>query len=102
MHMLMRSCAWPVVAGPLGADHSVLQLPAADSQGDLHDERDRVDPVLACKVTRKRGAFPTSDSVRKVLYLAIQRISQRWRRPIKDWVAALDHFAIVFKGRIVT
>lgn len=54
------------------------------------------------KVTRKRGAFPTPESVRKVLYLAIQRISVRWKRPIKDWVAALNHFAIVFKGRIVT
>jgi putative transposase len=52
------------------------------------------------KVTRKRGAFPTPESVRKVLYLAIQRASQNWNRPIRDWVAALNHFAIVFEGRI--
>jgi putative transposase len=52
------------------------------------------------KVTKKRGAFPTPESVRKVLFLAIQRASARWSRPIKDWVAALNHFTIVFDGRV--
>jgi len=52
------------------------------------------------KVTRNRGSFPTADSVRKVIYLALQRISKKWKRPIKDWVAALNHFCIVFEGRI--
>lgn len=52
------------------------------------------------RVTRQRGAFPTEESVKKVLYLAIDRISQRWRRPIRDWVAALNHFSIVFEDRI--
>ena len=52
------------------------------------------------KVTKKRGAFPTPESVRKVLFLAIQRASARWSRPIQDWIAALNHFAIVFEGRV--
>jgi len=52
------------------------------------------------KVTRKRGSFPTADSVRKVVYLAMTRISKRWRRPIRDWAGALNHFSIVFEGRI--
>lgn len=52
------------------------------------------------KVTSKRGAFPTQDSVRKVLYLAILKASERWSRPVKDWSAALNHFAIVFEGRV--
>ena len=52
------------------------------------------------KVTSKRGAFPTADSVRKVLYLAITRASERWSRPVRDWSAALNHFAIVFEGRV--
>jgi putative transposase len=52
------------------------------------------------KVTKKRGAFPTHDSVRKVLFLAIERISQRWTMPIKNWPAALNHFAIAFEGRV--
>jgi putative transposase len=40
------------------------------------------------------------EAVRKILYLAIERISKRWKRPIKDWVAALNHFSVVFEGRI--
>ena len=52
------------------------------------------------KVTAKRGAFPTVDAVRKVLYLAIQKASERWRRPIKDWTAALNHLTIVFEERV--
>jgi len=52
------------------------------------------------KVTSNRGAFPSPEAVRKVLYLAIERISKRWKRPIKDWVAALNHFTIVFEGRV--
>jgi putative transposase len=52
------------------------------------------------KVTRKRGAFPTDDAVRKVLYLAITKASEKWKRPIRDWKAALNFFSIVFEGRI--
>lgn len=52
------------------------------------------------KVTKQRGSFPTADSVRKVIYLAVQRISKNWKRPIKDWPAALNHFSIVFEERI--
>ena len=52
------------------------------------------------KVTKKRGAFPTDDSVRKILYLAIQRASKKWTMPIRDWSAALNFFTIVFEGRV--
>ncbi len=52
------------------------------------------------KVTKKRGAFPTDDSVRKVIYLAITKASERWTMPIRDWPRALNHFAIMFEGRV--
>jgi len=52
------------------------------------------------KVNSNRGAFPSPEAVRKILYLAIERISKRWKRPIRDWVAALNHFSVVFEGRI--
>ena len=52
------------------------------------------------KVTRKRGAFPTPEAVRKVLYLAIERASERWTRPVQDWTGALNHLSIVFEGRV--
>ena len=52
------------------------------------------------KVTQKRSAFPTDDSIYKVLYLAISNVSKKWTRPIKDWGAALNQFAIYFGDRI--
>ena len=51
-------------------------------------------------MTPQRGAFPNLESVRKLIYLALQRISKKWRRPVLDWVAALNHFSVVFEGRI--
>jgi transposase-like protein len=52
------------------------------------------------QVTKRRGAFPTEDSVRKVLYLAISRAAKRWTMPVQDWPAALNYFSIVFAGRV--
>ena len=52
------------------------------------------------KVTKKRGAFPTPEAVRKVLYLAIDRASQCWTRPVQDWTGALNHLSIVLEGRV--
>ncbi len=52
------------------------------------------------KVTRKRGAFPTPEAVRKVLFLVIDRAAERWTRPVQDWTAALNHLSIVFEGRV--
>ena len=52
------------------------------------------------KVTKKRGAFPTDDSVRKILYLAIRRVSKRWTMPLQDWAAALNFFSTAFEGRV--
>jgi len=52
------------------------------------------------KVTKKRGAFPTDDSVRKILYLAVSRVSKRWTMPLQDWPAALNFFSTAFEGRV--
>lgn len=34
---------------------------------------------------KKRKVFPTDDSVRKVIYLAIQSASKKWSMPIQNW-----------------
>ena len=52
------------------------------------------------KVTEKRGAFPAPEAVRKVMYLALQRASRKWSRPIHDWPTALNHLALAFPGRV--
>ena len=52
------------------------------------------------KIIKNRGSFPTDEAAIKLLYLAMQNISQKWNRPIKEWRAALNRFAIVFEGRL--
>lgn len=52
------------------------------------------------KAIRKRKQFPTDDSARKVVYLAIMDASKKWTMPIRNWKAALNRFMIEFEGRI--
>ena len=52
------------------------------------------------KVLKKRGAFPNDESILKVLYLALQRISKKWTMPISNWKSALNQFAIMFEERL--
>jgi transposase-like protein len=52
------------------------------------------------KVLRNYRSFPTDESVIKLIYLAINNISKKWTMPIHNWKAALNRFAIDFKGRL--
>ena len=49
----------------------------------------------------KRKIFPTDDSARKVIYLAVQNASKKWTMPIRNWKAALNRFMIEFEDRLV-
>ena len=51
------------------------------------------------KMVKTKAVFPDEDSVFKLMYLAMNNISKRWNRPIKNWRAALSHFAILFPER---
>jgi len=53
------------------------------------------------KVIKKRKLFPTDDSARKVIYLAIQEASRKWTMPIHNWKAAMNRFMIEFEDRLV-
>ena len=52
------------------------------------------------KFTRNRKQYPNAESALKLVYLAIHEASKKWTMPITGWKAALNHFAIVFEGRI--
>jgi putative transposase len=52
------------------------------------------------KIIKNRGSFPNDEAALKLLYLALGNISQKWTKPIKEWKAALNQFAIVFEGRL--
>ena len=52
------------------------------------------------KATRKRKLFPTDDSAKKVIYLAIEAASKKWTMPIRNWKLALNRFMIMFEDRL--
>ena len=52
------------------------------------------------KFTRNRKLYPNRDSALKLVYLAINEASKKWTMPIRNWKQALNHFAIMFEGRM--
>jgi len=52
------------------------------------------------KAIKKRKLFPTDDSAKKVIYLAVSEASRRWSKPIKNWRSALNRFTIEFEDRL--
>jgi len=52
------------------------------------------------KATKKRKVFPTEDSAKKVVYLAIRQASEKWTMPIRNWKTALNRFMIMFEDRL--
>ena len=52
------------------------------------------------KFTRNRKIYPNSDSALKIMYMAIHEASKKWTMPIHHWKRALNHFAIMFEGRM--
>jgi len=44
--------------------------------------------------------FPTDDSAKKVVYLAIMDASKKWTMPIRNWKTSLNRFMVTFEGRL--
>lgn len=51
---------------------------------------------------KKRKIFPSDDSVKKMIYLAIQEASKKWSMPIRNWRTAMSRFIIQFDERITS
>ncbi len=51
------------------------------------------------KVTKTRGAFPTVDAARKLLYLANRDITKTWVGLMPNWARMLNQLAIRFDDR---
>lgn len=54
------------------------------------------------KVIKTRGSFPNEEAAIKLLYLALEHVARKWTRPLADWKAALNQFAILMEGRVPT
>ncbi len=52
------------------------------------------------KVTKTKTAFPTDDSLRKMIYLATQDITKKWTMPVQNWAECISQFAIQFGDRL--
>jgi putative transposase len=52
------------------------------------------------KVIKTRGSFPTEEAALKLLFLGLERASKKWTRPVQDWKAALNRFAILYEDRL--
>jgi putative transposase len=52
------------------------------------------------KFTRNRKIYPNDESALKIVYMAIREAARKWTMPIRNWKEALNHFAILFEGRL--
>jgi len=52
------------------------------------------------KFTKNRKIYPNEQSALKLIYMAIHEASKRWTMPIRHWKQALNHFAILYEGRM--
>ena len=50
--------------------------------------------------TKRRYLFPSDESARKVIYLAIAQASKKWTMPIQNWRTGLNRFMIELGERI--
>ncbi|VTR95444.1 mutator type : Uncharacterized protein OS=Acinetobacter sp. CIP 102129 GN=F973_00524 PE=4 SV=1: Transposase_mut [Gemmata massiliana] len=74
-----------------------VRVPAGDPQSDLHDQRAR--QRRDSDVHAQPEAVPERRALERV-YLAIHEASKKWTVPTVGRKAALNHFAIVFEGRL--
>ncbi len=51
------------------------------------------------KVTRGKGAFPSEESVYKILYLRIKELSEKWKNPIQNWKTIQEQLIELFGER---
>lgn len=51
------------------------------------------------KVIKNKRAFPSDDSMLKLMYLALKNIEKKWTMPIRDWGLAPSRFSIEFGDR---
>jgi len=51
------------------------------------------------KVTKTKGAFPTDEAARKLLFLVNRDITKKWTAPVPNWAGIRNQLAIRFAGR---
>lgn len=52
------------------------------------------------KVTKTKTAYPTDNSLRKIVYLATMGVTDKWTVPVPGWLECRQQFDIMFDGRL--
>jgi transposase-like protein len=52
------------------------------------------------KVTKTKTAYPTDESLIKIIYLATAEASKKWTLSVRDWKQCISQFAIFFEDRL--
>ncbi len=52
------------------------------------------------KVTKTKGAFTNDMALLKLVYLASQRIMEKWTAPLAHWKLTVQQLSIMFEGRM--
>ena len=52
------------------------------------------------KVTKTKGAFTNDMALLKLVYLATQRIMEKWTQPLQNWSLTIQQLSIMFEGRM--
>jgi putative transposase len=51
-------------------------------------------------VLKTKGAFPTAEAVKKLMFLAYRDITSDWTAPMQNWASILNQLAIRYEGRL--
>jgi hypothetical protein len=54
------------------------------------------------KVTKTKSAFTSDNALMKLLYLAIENITEKWSSPLQNWSLTFSQLDIYFRERIRT
>lgn len=52
------------------------------------------------QVTKTKGAFTSDNALIKLLFLAIERITEKWTSPLQNWSLTFSQLSIHFRDRI--
>ena len=55
---------------------------------------------LIRKVTKNKGVFASEKSLKKLVFMAIQKITADWKQPRHNWALTLSQLAIKFENRL--
>ena len=52
------------------------------------------------QATKTKGAFTSDNALIKLLYLVIERITEKWKSPLQNWSLTFSQLSIYFRERI--